>query len=230
MLPEQSTTFSPADIEEEENWAVWKQAALGVVALGTAFGGPIAYYAASDAYKAVRQPSLASSGYQLDAVSAEPGSLPQSPLSLPPPPEATPVHDLTEVFRFDITRAWITQRWPRVTTGLSKPELEGYRVVLMTGTAPSDLAGSLTYYFNAQQQVQEIGFRGSTGDVRSVVQLLTTHFGFGRRLLNDPALLAYEKVNAEGRQTGFAHIRSTPVLKASEQLQRFEIELTIERP
>ncbi len=60
------------------------------------------------------------------------------------------------MLRFDVTVEWVMQRWPRVSTGLPYLQLQGYRVPLVTGTKVADLAGSLTYYFNARQQVQRI--------------------------------------------------------------------------
>jgi hypothetical protein len=210
---------------------VWKKVARGVFVLAVAFGGPIAFFAAGDVWKVVRQVSLSAPGTPAQpwgADTAADPSLPQAPQTQSHV-DGAPVHDLTEVFRFDITPAWIMQRWPRVTTGLSKPQLEGYRVVLVTGTTPADLAGSLSYYFNSQQQVQEIDFRGSTGDVRNLAQMLVTRFHFSRRLTNDPGLMIYEKVSPENHQTGFARIRSAWVLKASDPLRRFEVELMLER-
>ena len=72
-----------------------------------------------------------------------------------------PLPSLAEVLRFDVTVEWVMQRWPRVTTGLPQLQLQGYRVPLVTGTSLSDVAGSLTYYFNARQQVQRITLRGT---------------------------------------------------------------------
>src|SRR5579872_1804501 len=47
-----------------------------------------------------------------------------------PGPEIT---NFSEVFRFDLSPQAITQKWSRVTTGLSDPRYQGYRVPLMTG-------------------------------------------------------------------------------------------------
>ena len=74
------------------------------------------------------------------------------------------VQDPSSVFHFQITPEWIVAHWPAVSTGLAQLQLEGYRVPLVTGTARHDLAGSLTYYFNAEQKLQQITFVGTTGD------------------------------------------------------------------
>src|SRR5687767_3347320 len=62
------------------------------------------------------------------------------------PLEGPAVADLAEVLRFDITPAWLTQRWPRVMNARhAAGSLQAYRVPLVTGAKPTDLAGSLTY-------------------------------------------------------------------------------------
>ena len=100
-----------------------------------------------------------------------------------------PLPSLAEVLRFDVTVEWILRRWPRVTTGLPYLQLQGYRVPLVTGTGMSDVAGSLTYYFNAQQQVQRITLRGTTGDPSVLASILTSRYRFARRLTNDPGVV-----------------------------------------
>src|SRR5690606_17564890 len=42
--------------------------------------------------------------------------------------------DLAEPFRFDITPDWVFRRWQRVSTVSNLPDLQGYRVPLVTGT------------------------------------------------------------------------------------------------
>lgn len=147
-----------------------------------------------------------------------------------PVPEGIPVRDLNDVFRFDITTGWIISRWPRVSAGLSQLELQGYRVPLVTGTAEDDLAGSLTYYFNPRQEVQRITFLGTTGDPRKLVQMLASRFGFGRRLTNDARLFRYEVHNPDRTVRSSLDIRPAKVVKATQQFQRFEISLSVERP
>ena len=74
------------------------------------------------------------------------------------PVEGVRFHSLAEVLRFDVTKEWVYNNWPRKSTGLADPELYGVRVPLVTGTGYGDLAGSLTYQFNPQGQVQHISF------------------------------------------------------------------------
>ena len=141
-----------------------------------------------------------------------------------------PTHnDLAEVFRWDVTTAWVLAHWPRVSAGLSEVEMQGYRVPLVTGTATDDLAGSLTYYFNKRQQVQRITFFGTTGDSRRLVALLATKFGFVRELNDDPSLFLYRV--REGRKV-LSELRIKPahIVRSDEPHTRFDVALLIDRP
>jgi hypothetical protein len=141
-----------------------------------------------------------------------------------------PTVGLNEVLRFDLTVEWVLSRWPRVSTGLQYLQLQGYRVPLVTGGNLTDVAGSLTYYFNARQQVERITLRGTTGDPSVLVNLIATQHGFTRRLTNDPGLVLYEVVNSSNRPVGSLKIRSAQVVKASQPYTRFEVDLTMDRP
>lgn len=94
------------------------------------------------------------------------------------PPTGVRYHTIQEVLRFNVTKEWVYQNWDRKSTGLGDPQLFGIRVALVTGTQRSDLAGSLTYLFDAQGQVQHISFRGRTADTTPLVQFLTQTYQF----------------------------------------------------
>jgi len=144
--------------------------------------------------------------------------------------EGAPVRSMAEVLRFDVSPRWILSRWPRVSTGLAHLEFQGYRVPLVTGSTESDVAGSLTYYFNPQQQVQRITFRGTTGDVRRLVALLTTRHRFTRRLTNDPGIFLYETVSPAGQPSGVLKVSMSGVVRSNDPYRRFDVDLTMERP
>ena len=208
-----------------------KKGILGTLFLATAAGGPVAYFGAPDAWKAVR-PEWLSLSQPETAQNGESDPLQEDPVARAPVlrVEGAPVQDLAEILRFDVTSGWVLRRWPRVSTGLAELQLQGYRVPLVTGTSETDLAGSLTYYFNAQQQVQRISFRGTTGDARKLIGLLTTRYKFSRRLTNDPGLFIYEAARPGGEPNSVLKIHSTPVVKSTEPNRRFEVELVVERP
>jgi len=155
---------------------------------------------------------------------------PSAPGGIPGSLEGTPVDDLSEVLRFDLTPGWVVNRWPRVSAGLAHLQLQGYRVPLVTGTAEDDLAGALTYYFNPRQQVQRITFYGTTGNTRKLVDLVTTRFGFARRLTNDASVFVFEIPGSNGQAISSLWVRPAKVIKTSDPRRRFEVALVIERP
>jgi hypothetical protein len=119
------------------------------------------------------------------------------------------------------------ERWPWISAGLSQLPLQGYRVPLVTGTGSDDLAGSLTYYFNAQQKVQRITFQGTTGDAGKLLRLLIGRYGFGRRLTNDPGLFRYEVPPSRGEAKSLLNLRLS---QPNDPYLRYRVDLTIERP
>jgi hypothetical protein len=133
------------------------------------------------------------------------------------------------VLRFDVTVEWVLRHWPRVSTGLPHLQLQGYRVPVVTGTRATDLAGSLTYYFNAAQQAQRITLRGATGDPSALVAVLTNRHHFTRRLTNDPGLVLYEAVDSSNQPCGTLKIRSANVIRADQPYARFQVDLEINR-
>jgi hypothetical protein len=96
------------------------------------------------------------------------------------PGEPVRYHRIQDVFRFDVSKEWVYQNWDRKSTGLADPELFGIRVALVTGTGRSDLAGSLTYLFDAEGRVAHISFRGRTADTTPLVQFLMQRYQFQR--------------------------------------------------
>lgn len=134
---------------------------------------------------------------------------------------------LHEVIRFDVDPRWVMDRWPRVTTTLADSELEGMRVLLVTGTEIDDMTGSLTYYFNKDHQVQRVTLHGHTGDERKLAALLTKHFGF-RRQASLGAGLYLQRWN--GKPTGVLHVTHAPVVRAGAPHSRLKVMLEINRP
>jgi hypothetical protein len=140
-----------------------------------------------------------------------------------------PPHKLAEVLRFDITVPWIIENWPRVSSGLSELNLHGYRVPLVTGTGESDLAGSLTYYFNKKQQLDRIIFHGTSGDPRPLITIVGNNFELERVIVNDPGLAFYQR-KSWGKSHSELLIRPARVLRANDPHKRYEIEMALKRP
>jgi hypothetical protein len=129
----------------------------------------------------------------------------------------------------DVTKEWVYAHWARKSTGLADPERFGIRVALVTGTSHADLAGSLTYYFNAHGQVDHISLRGRTGDTTQVVQLLTQRYDFKRQPPTRPGEQLFQ-VKWNGRVQ--SEFRSVPdeVLWSTSAHRSFLVELELERP
>ena len=146
----------------------------------------------------------------------------------PVSPRNVPTRKLEEVFRFDISTAWVLGHWPRVSAGLAELDTQGYRVPLVTGTSEADLP-ALTYYFNPKQQVERITFQGATGDTRRLVALLTSRFGFHRETTDDPSLFLYQ-VKDSREVISELKIRPTRIVRNDAPHSRFEVALRIQRP
>ncbi len=217
----------------------YKKTLLYVGGLMLATGGPITLFSAPDLLAGIKRswsrgPAAATTAYQQPTSEtsslAEAAAASAKPVGLDAATDGLPLPTLGEVLRFDVTVEWVMQRWPRVSTGLPNLQLQGYRVPLVTGTTIADLAGSLTYYFNAQQQVERITFRGTTGNPSALITILAGQYRFVRRLTNDPGLVLYETVDANNHPAGKVTIRSAKVVRADQPYCRFEVDLVIDRP
>jgi hypothetical protein len=145
-----------------------------------------------------------------------------------PQPDQPPLVDLAEAIRFNVTVPWLFSRWPRVTSGLPEGDLQGYRVPLVTGTREDDLAGSLTYYFDAQQVCQKITFQGALGDPRKLVAHVVSQFGLKRQASDDPGMHLYQ-TKWNGKPVSQLRIKVAPVVKSSMPHERYDVEMTLVR-
>lgn len=145
------------------------------------------------------------------------------------PLQGLPAIHLEEVFRFDITKEWVFSRWPRKSTVPAEDSLIGIRVPLVSGTAVDDLAGSLTYYFNAAGQVQHIAFRGRTGDPQRLIRLIAGRFGLSPQETATPGEQIYQ-TRWNGRPQSELRVRTAAVVWSSSPHSTFDVELALERP
>ena len=188
--------------------------------------GPVAYYGVPDYWKSVSEKWFPSEAADPSQRSAADESTPHA--DLPSVGEAS-VLPMTDAFRFNVTTGWILQRWPLASIGLADPRLQGYRVPLVTGTARTDLAGSLTYYFDSQQQVRRITFDGITGDARELVRLMTSRYRFTRRIVADAGQYRYEAAHPDGKTMSTLEIRAAQMVRADDPFGRFKVKLILQR-
>ncbi|XZE44297.1 DUF6690 family protein [Pirellulaceae bacterium SH467] len=134
------------------------------------------------------------------------------------------VHDLREVLRFDIQPGWLPQRFSRVSTVLSNVQMDGLRVPLITGTRPSDLAGTLTYYFDAAQSLRRINLHGLTGDPSALAQLMIQFYG-----LQPEASLGGQLFTTRwnNRVTNVLHIAPAPIMYAGADHSKYIVFLEL---
>ena len=133
-----------------------------------------------------------------------------------------------EVFRLDVNSAWLMARWPRVTTGLADLDLHGYRVPLVTGKREDDLAGALTYYYDKNQVIQKMTFRGVTGDPRRLVHFGTSQCELEREIVDDPAMQVY-RTKGVGKKASELTVRPAKVIRADAPRERYEVEFVLKR-
>ncbi|MBN1589354.1 MAG: hypothetical protein JW888_07560 [Pirellulales bacterium] len=190
---------------------------------------PMVFFSVSDIWAGAKKVVSSLTG-TADTSEAATSTADILPVTSTTPLEGPEVRDFGEVFRFDVTTAWVMSRWARVSTGMAQLQLQGYRVPLVTGTSKDDLAGALTYYFGPEQRVRKITFNGTTGDATRLVQLLMTRYGFRRRVANDSGLFVYEAPHREGGVRSVLRIRPTAVVKANQPYQRFHLDLLLEQP
>jgi hypothetical protein len=136
------------------------------------------------------------------------------------------ISNFGEVFRFDLSPRAVTQKWPRVSTGLSDVRFQGYRVPLSTGPAESDLAGSLTYYFDSQPKLRRITFLGTTGNPQRLIQFLARQYGFRRLSSGDARVTTY---GVRFPYSGLLKITTAEVMDRNLASNNYRIDLSIVR-
>lgn len=141
-------------------------------------------------------------------------------------PEAIP---FTELLRFEITPDWIMQHWTRVSTVTEQPTLQGYRVPVVTGTQPFDLAGSLSYFFNDKQELQRIVFHGTTGDARPLVQWVTQAHELTPQSSSQAGLQLYQR-QWHGKPVSELRVAHAPVVQQEAAFTKYQVDLLLERP
>lgn len=205
-------------------------AAVGIPYFSNEWGKPSQWFSSKSATPETPQSADATATGNLAAINGQipAGTAPNLPTL---PGEAvqsngTPVVDLAEALRLEVTSSWVLGRWPRVTAGLPDADLQGYRVPLVTGTREDDLAGSLTYYFNKQQRCARITFQGTTGDARRLIAYLSQRYGFKQQPSNDPNLYLYQ-IRWNGTPLSELHIRPARIIKSDAPLARFEVLLAL---
>ncbi len=136
------------------------------------------------------------------------------------------IDNFDALFRFEVGPEWVTDHWSRVSTVRSEEGWQGLRVPVVTGMAPDDLAGSLTYYFDSWRRLQRIAFRGTTGDARRVIAWSASH-----GLRREPTIAAELFTRRRnGRATSVLAIERPAVISSQLPNQRQDVLLELSPP
>ncbi|WP_145420483.1 DUF6690 family protein [Planctomycetes bacterium K23_9] len=137
------------------------------------------------------------------------------------------VDDLRKVLRFDATPEKVIAHFSRVSTVLADMSLQGLRVPVVTGTEATDLAGTMTYYFDRSGKTQRISLHGFTGNPQKLVSTLTQHY----ELQHAPAIEAgvYMK-RWNGQPVNFLRITHAPVVRTEDVHQKYTLFLELNHP
>ncbi len=137
------------------------------------------------------------------------------------------VSDFREVLRFDVSPGWVPQHFPQVTTVLADTRLDGLRVPFVSGTQPTDVAGSLTYYFDSQQSLRRIQLVGVSGDPSVLVNLMLQYY----YLKPEPSLGGHlYKTRWNNRVTSVMRVIPAPVISNQDNHRRYQIFLELNQP
>lgn len=152
--------------------------------------------------------------------------LPGRPIDYPQlsgPPGIT----VADVLRFDVTPAWLTQNWARVTPCLSEPDWQGLRVPLVSGTRAEDLVGTLTYSFNMEQRVERINLYALTGDSEPLAAFVQQRLGMQQ--YPSPGCVLF--VGFFGEQPlSMLQIRPVSLQQAQTSNMRYQVDLEMNLP
>jgi len=145
-----------------------------------------------------------------------------------PQADETPIVDISEAFRWDVTPQTVMARWPRVSSGLPGENLHGMRVTLISGLRMDDVAGSLTYYFSPEQKCAKITFAGTTGDPTRLIQLLTSRYEF-KQVGAEPGAVRYE-IRWNGDAHSWLTVKPAAIVRSSSPYTRYEVQVNISDP
>ncbi|QDT69214.1 hypothetical protein MalM25_21460 [Planctomycetes bacterium MalM25] len=136
---------------------------------------------------------------------------------------------LEQALDWNVTKNWVYSQWARKSTGLADPTLFGVRVPLVTGSGMTDLAGSLTYYFDHAGVLQRMRLSGRTADTSLVVSLATRRFAMAPRTGHIAGDQLFQAVQ-ENKLRGELRTRPRGVLWNTSPHDSFSVDLEVTRP
>jgi hypothetical protein len=137
----------------------------------------------------------------------------------------SPLPSIEQAFRFDVSPQWVLRYWPGVSTIAAESDELGMRVAWVSGTRPDDVAGSLTYYFDAHHRLQRITFTGLTSDPRRLLMSVVTPYS----LKSQPTTDAAYYIAGDPQEPTSEVIVGHPILTPGENLPRAEVTVDLRR-
>lgn len=199
---------------------LWLTAALAAAAAlpYLALDDHVAEFARAQ-YSRVAGPAASSDPSDGSPPAAAPGSLAASAI-------AGPFVPLEAALRFDATPEWVTARWPQASSVTCDTEHLGLRVALVSGTHPTDVAGSLTYYFDQRHVLQRITLLGATADDSRLAAIACQLFGMRPTQTLDRGLYYGGDLN---EPTSCLRVRHLPAGGAAPAAAQLEVALELNR-
>ena len=152
-----------------------------------------------------------------------PGPVPRTPREQPR--VVGPDVPLTYLLSFQVTPAWVSENWQRVSTRLAIMNLQGWRVPVARKFGSGTFAGSITYYFDHNRFVQRIVLHGYTDDPAPFVSVATTRYQM-RRI---PNLVGELYVATLEQQTAGALLVQYSAVSERKSEKRCELMLEVNR-
>ena len=133
---------------------------------------------------------------------------------------------LEEALRFDVSPEWVAGRYAQVSSVIGDSEHLGLRAMLVSGTTPTDVAGSLTYYFNQQHQVERITLYGVTGDHSRLAELMVGKYGLRPTQTSELGLYYGGDPNVP---TSSLKVAALPIVRPEAPLARAQVTLDLRK-
>lgn len=148
----------------------------------------------------------------------------------PAPIEGYRGQPLSALLRWDITKEWVYRNWDRKSTGLAELGLFGVRAPIVTGTRMTDIAGTISYYFDNNGLLQKIRLHGTTADTTELVHLAATSFGMQRRSSIQTGNQLFQATEKNNQIRNELRTETQSVLWSTSPHTSFMVDLEVNRP
>jgi hypothetical protein len=114
-----------------------------------------------------------------------------------------------------------------VTACLAEPDWQGLRVPVVTGSQPFDLAGTVSYSFNMEQQLERINLYAVTGDCEPLTAFAQQRLGMQQ--YPSPVGLLFVGF-FQDQPLSMLRVRNAPLQDTQRSPVRYEVDLEMNLP